>query len=504
MMFNFHPRLFIWLIPCLMVSVYCPAQSHFVPLGDPIDIADESYGNKAVRMVVNEAGEPVIAFGQTGSLYVSKWSNDLAEFSSPIAIDPSEAVFMSDAEGPRMAAQGNFLVITYQISGEWATGARSVQSFDGGATWSEPSPMVANASEDHFMPCVAIDGNGNPFAGVKVGDTNSNVYEGILRSQDGGNTWLPAVNASADADGESVCECCPSQPFWANNRYYDLVRNNNDNVRDFWLLSSSDGETWDAALDVDPLDWELNACPESGASVTGPVTGSEWITAFMSAGGPSGQSRVYVSAMDLNANNGQGEWLSTEPVTLTQFENATQNNPVLAQWQGTDGSTLVALAWEQNSGGYDIQLTLSSGSNLSLTDLAQNITGEWSGQHRRPAIAFSTGSDAAPLLHIAWQNSVTGTVRYLTGTLEPISSTLLITSPEPKVFMHLHGAIVETPDHWNGSTWGLWTIEGRLLYSGTIKAGENLYFPNSSLPAHMLFSVEKANGTRWANHLFRR
>ena len=278
-------------------------------------------------------------------------------------IDPDANVFMSDAEGPRMASQGDFVVLTYQISGEWANGARSVHSMDGGLTWSAPVAMVSGADADHFMPCVAIDNNGNPFAGVKVGNNSASIFEGILRSEDGGNSWLPAVNASANAAGEAVCECCPSQPFWTAGRYYDLVRNNNENIRDFWLMSSADGENWDAALDIDPLDWEINSCPESGATLAGPVVGTEYLTAFMSAGGPSGQSRVYVSSIDLEANGGAGEWLSTEPITVSQFDNATQNTPVLGQWQGADGTSIVALAWEQNAGGYDVQLALSAGRN---------------------------------------------------------------------------------------------------------------------------------------------
>ena len=232
------------------------------------------------------------------------------------------------------------------------------------------------------------------------------------------HSWLPAVNASANAAGEAVCECCPSQPFWTAGRYYDLVRNNNENIRDFWLMSSADGENWDAALDIDPLDWEINSCPESGATLAGPVVGTEYLTAFMSAGGPSGQSRVYVSSIDLEANGGAGEWLSTEPITVSQFDNATQNTPVLGQWQGADGTSIVALAWEQNAGGYDVQLALSAGMEWSLTDVAQNLTSEWSGQHRKPALAFSTDANGEPLLHLAWQHSSSGTVHYFKGGIQ--------------------------------------------------------------------------------------
>ena len=91
-----------------------------------------------------------------------------------------------------MAGQGDYLVLTYQLSGEWEDGARSVPLHRmverHGA---KPVAMVAGVTEDHFMPCVGIDGDGNPFAGVKVGNDVSSIYEGILRSNDGGASWLP-------------------------------------------------------------------------------------------------------------------------------------------------------------------------------------------------------------------------------------------------------------------------------------------------------------------------
>ena len=493
---------------CIALSANALGQSlFFAPDNAPAEVASNSFGNKAIRMVTNASDEPVLSFGSNGHLYVSVWDNYADAFGAPFEIDPESNVFMSDAEGPRMASQGDYIVITYQISGDWSNGARSVHSQDGGLTWSNPVALVEGATEDHFMPCVAIDGNGNPFAGVKVGNNSASIYEGILQSQDGGNTWLPAVNASANAEGEAVCECCPSKPFWASGHYYDLVRNNNANVRDFWLMSSADGETWNAALDIDPLDWELNSCPESGAAVTGPVQGAEYLAAFMSAGGPSGQSRVYVSSMDLNANDGQGAWLSTEPATVSQFDNATQNTPVLGQWQGADGNSVVALAWEQNAGGYDVQLALSAGADWSLTDVAQNITDEWSGQHRKPALAFSTDPNGDPQLHMAWQQSSTGTVQYLRGGIETATSTICLFDSEPTIITDNNGIHVQVGSEWNGSNYSLWTSQGRLIRSGIIKSGNaqtgQVSFPFNQLPAHVIFSLEREDGVRWAQQIIR-
>ena len=484
---------------CLLLSGMLGAQNLvFMPDSEPVEIAPSSYGNKAIRMAMNASGEPVIAFGSNGHLYVTKWDEATTGFADPLEIDPGSNVFMSDAEGPRLAAQGDYLILTYQLSGQWANGGRSVHSVDGGITWSEPVAIVdAAATVDHFMPCVGIDGNGNPFAGVKVGNNPAIIYEGILRSPDGGASWLPAVNASDLADGNAVCECCPSQPFFAEGRYYDLVRNNNSNLRDFWLMSSPDGETWDAAIDVDPLDWMISSCPESGPSVTGPIGNAQYLVAFMSAGGASGQSRVYVSQVDLGADGGAGEWMLTEAATVNQFENATQNVPVLAQWNGGD-EPLIALAWEQNTSGYDVQLALSQGPEVQLTDVAQNLTGAWTGQHRRPAIGFSTGDAEEPILHIAWQHSTSGTVHYQRGTVTEPTVVICYAAPEPQLIHGLDGVRIELTMGWYGAVWSVWDITGRLIESGIYDGNSDVWISDSVLPTHAIIGIEQPDGARWA------
>ena len=480
----------------------------FTPSSEPVEVAPSSFGNKAIRMVVNGMGNPVVTFGSNGHLYVCVWNATANAFGSPYEIDADSNVFMSDAEGPRMASEGDYLVITYQISGDWANGARSVHSTDGGLSWSEPTAMVTGATVDHFMPCVAIDGNGNPFAGVKVGNGPEGIYEGILRSADGGNNWLPAVNASSAATGDAVCECCPSQPFFTEGRYYDLVRNNNGNIRDFWLMSSEDGDVWDAALDIDPLDWEINACPESGATTIGPLQNDECLVAFMSGGGPSGQSRIYVSSVNLQANGGGGEWLSTAPVSVGQFDNATQNTPALGLWNDGAGNEIIALAWEQNSGGYDVQLTLSTGENWTLIDGAQNLTSEWSGQHRKPALSFSTDLNGNPLLHLAWQHSSSGTVHYMRGNISSPLGTICLAHSEPRIVQSETGFELTVSADWAESTYHLWSADGRVLDSGLVPAMGNtyrqLFFSTNELPSHAILSLRRSDGIRWAHHIMRR
>ena len=144
------------------------------------------------------------------------------------------------------------------------------------------------------MPIPAFDDNGNPFVALKLGSGNS-AQEGVLRSEDGGTTWGPAEPASVAAGNGIACECCPSRTIYGNGRYHTIYRRNNNNLRDMWLVSSEDGLTWDQQLDLDPTDWIISACPETGASVSWLPDG-RLASVFMSAG--EGSSRIYANVSD--------------------------------------------------------------------------------------------------------------------------------------------------------------------------------------------------------------
>ena len=119
-------------------------------------------------------------------------------FNPPTLVPTETDIFLSDAEGPDVATWGNSVGLAYQISGQWATGARFMRSDDGGSTWSAPHPIAPNATVDHFMPIPAFDDNGNPFVALKLG-SGDNAQEGVLRSSDGGETWGDAQVASLEA-----------------------------------------------------------------------------------------------------------------------------------------------------------------------------------------------------------------------------------------------------------------------------------------------------------------
>lgn len=455
----------------LFFLVAASAQPAFVPAISPLEVADGDFGNLSPRMLLNVAGEPVVFFGSGGAYHCASWNAAAEAFNAPVTLVES-GVFLSDSEGPRVASHGDTFLVTYMISGDWTSGARGLVSTDAGQTWSPPFPLSApTATVDHFMPVPAFNDSGVPFAGIKVGDA-PDVFEGILRPEgDIAGPWLDPVSSSDAADGDAVCECCPSAPFFAMGRYWNVVRNNNSNVRDMWLLGSEEGDptSWPIAVDIDPTDWVIGGCPATGASVAGPTADGEHWAAFMSAGGDVGQSRVYLARMNLQTSPPTA--LETTLATPTQFTNSTQNHPSLS----TTGD-LIALAWEQNTAGYDIYLSLSGPDGAGLIDGAINLTESLGGQHRMPTVLLS-GED----LHLIWKNSMTGGVYYLTGsvsgmTLNPAQTLDL----QPSIVSRTAGEIqLDLTADWINAAYFIHDLSGRLLIEGNLTSS-TLSIPNET------------------------
>ena len=157
-------------------------------------------------------------------------------------------------------------------------------------------------------------------------------------------------------------------PVW-QRRYYSIYRRNNNNIRDMWLVSSADGVVWDQQLDLDPTDWQINACPETGTSAAWLPDG-KLASVFMSAG--NGSSQVYLNVSDPVADNAG----STTALSATQFSTINQNQPDIAV-----GATHTVVVWEQSSGGWEVQLSIAPNDALpsELVDVTVPLSESLSG-----------------------------------------------------------------------------------------------------------------------------
>jgi len=384
----------------ITLGVFCLALSTVVAQPtitweSPIDVSSEEFGNKCTRIALNQAGNPMVLHGKTGDnagLYLSIMEDGI--FGDPIQIVSETNIYLvGESEGPRMAVYENRVAVSYQIFGQWATGAFVVISEDDGHTWGEPYAIAPNATEDHFMPHVAFNDEGLPWVALKLGVNPTE--EGILHFNSALDSFDPAISGSIATPG--VCECCPSNAFGHEGMYYNVVRTNGDNVRDFWLTASSDGVNWSNAIDIDETDWVINACPASGTSSTVMEDGT-LISAYMSA--PNG-SRVYWSSVDLSA------FTFLETGQIDPGNTSSENHPSIS----SSGEWLVA-TWERNSGGYNVMVAISDAGPQALEMSVVNVTEDLSGHNRYPSVVYD-----GEYIHLAYQNAMNGVVHYLKGEI---------------------------------------------------------------------------------------
>ena len=365
----------------------------------PTEVSTEEFGNQCARIGLNSSGNPIVLHGKSSNnagLYLSIMSE--GEFGTPILVTPETNIFLSESEGPRMAVSGDHIAVSYQIYGEWATGAYVVLSEDGGLTWGTPYPLAPNATQDHFDPVVSFDGDNNPWVGLKWG-TNPTL-EGIHLFNNETDSFDPAVNGGFATTGVAVCECCPSNTFFQDGVYYNVVRNNFNNTRDFWLTASQDGINWTDAVDIDPTDWNISSCPASGASSTIMDDGT-LVSCFMSA---ADGSRVYWSTVNLSTLTFQ------ESGRVDPLNNSTENHPSIS----SSGDWLVA-SWEMNSGGYNIMVAVSDAGASELKNSVVNVTADLPGSNRNPSVVYD-----GEFIHLVYK-TMDGFVHYTKGEISGTS-----------------------------------------------------------------------------------
>lgn len=410
------------------------AQDNAINWEPIVDVAPSEFGLTNLRMELDAQGHPVILHGKSGSsggLYCTRWNG--SGFDAPVAVTSEAGIFINDSEGPRMAASGDRIVVAYQLSGQWDDGGRVVISDDGGMTWGAPIAHAPGATEDHFMPVPALDEDLQPWVAVKWGTAPA--LEGVQFWDAANAAFLPAVDAGAPMAGDAACECCASFPFTHDGRHYDIVRNNNGNIRDFWMVRTDADGAWTETLDIDPTDWLINSCPASEAEACVLGDGS-LVAVYMS--GADGGSRTYWSVVDLDG------WSLSGSDRLQPGADHVENNPSV----DADGAASV-VAWERNVGGYDI--VVATGGNAAAAPeqwaaSATVVTEDLSGHSRRPVIRISGNT-----VHLVYQRPSSGTLHYRQGTLT--TAGLAASSPAgmPRLLRSVHGWQVQgagLPFHW--------------------------------------------------------
>jgi hypothetical protein len=210
----------------------------------------------------DESGNIHLVYGHGDSILYS-YSSDMGKnFSTSILISILPKLAASHMRGPQIAATkkglvmtacdnfGDIFSFTKNISGKWSQTAR-VNDKD-------------TTAKENLM-ALAADGD-NAFAvWLDLRDGNNKIFG--AKSTDGGRSWSKNIMVYASPD-RTVCECCKPSVAVRGDDIYVMFRNWLDGNRDLYLIRSSDGgSTFLPAQKLGNGSWTLNGCPMDGGRV---------------------------------------------------------------------------------------------------------------------------------------------------------------------------------------------------------------------------------------------
>ena len=142
------------------------------------------------------------------------------------------------------------------------------------------------------------------------------------------------------------------------------------------------------------------------------------------------------------------------------------------------------LTWEQNDGGYEIAVALTTNDNLpqGLVDQAFTVSDDLSGSNRHPDVAIHGN-----VVHLIWKNSQSGTVKYLRGTIDGTES-VSTTPKRPIASLQRTGpSTVQLVHAVPMSTFDVLDAAGSLLHRGQCDAFGTATIPDRFTHVPVLF-----------------
>jgi hypothetical protein len=312
-------------------------------ISEPISVTDNSteYGKHLPRIYAFADGTPVVFWSKAGSnagLFMARLEGDSFGPVIQIPTGSLQPNIWSGGLGPAFAVYGDNMYVTIEI---WGEAIYCIRSTNGGMTFDDPvEALVPPAGRAATLPTITTDLDGNPLIGcITTNFSEQDAQYEVVSSLDGGQTFGAPVIASLPAEGEEVCECCPSNLMVsAEGDIYVSFRNNNNNTRDIWITRSTDGgATYNEAADIDPTDWYLMGCPSNGPQSID--AGSSVLSVFFSSA-QDWQKGVYLSTLD--KANFEANTLTKLPFVNTN--EGTQNFPRIA-----GNADTIGIIWHENT-----------------------------------------------------------------------------------------------------------------------------------------------------------
>jgi hypothetical protein len=256
-----------------------------------------SWAQAKDRLTAFQADDHIAALTRTGQTFVAAGRRGSDEDSSPVVWLSSDGRSWERLDGKRLklpattgkpgrlgylAASGNTLLLTGQLTKAKSNVAAVWRSTDGGRTWTAPeAPSVAGA----FGPVHLAAGAGGFFA-LRESKDGDNRFGAVFRSADG-DDWQSAGSVK-NADGTPV----NPQRIVAGDQGFALLAAGSDDQRA--LYQSSDGATWQKAADLSQVAGDASrfAVSAGGAVIGGTRRGPDQDFYLAVANGPGSLSEV--------------------------------------------------------------------------------------------------------------------------------------------------------------------------------------------------------------------
>ena len=423
--------LFLLIIPSLSFS-------QNLIWSQPIEVASGFPTSLRPRIALDNQDNPIIIFAQNANpnqLYKTKFNNNAFE---PVVSLVTAAPYVSSAAGPEIAFADDVIYISFEDENE---GVYILKSIDGGNTFSD-TVRVDNVHNKAVLPNVNIKSDFNPLLSfTRVNSSWTQINQAVSNSIDGGQTFLPDVSASIITPNQP-CECCFSKVVSEGNIQVSIFRNNDNNIRNFYAsVSHDEGQSFSDYLEIDLLDWNLNACPDAGPDAY--LKNGKLFIAYRS--GSLGPNRVFVARIDLTS-------LSVEQVTPVDealSSSMVQKYPDIAGDESNVGvvwmdnrSILNDCFFSYSTDGFD-----SWSNPVYISDSSLMV------QFVEPDVAYRNNK-----FHFVYRNQNQNIILYRTADFQNTSSL-----NEVVFNLDINDSKIQLPEYLN---YQLFDVSGKLLKSG--------------------------------------
>lgn len=388
---------------CLIWSVSNSFGQDFFVLewGEDIPVATSDFDDNRPKIALNEAGEPVVIWGKSaGQIYTSVGTEE--GFTTPVQLNPEgTTTYNADWTGPEIAAANGEMYAVFQMEPQTTMGVHIVRSTDGGFTWSDTVRVdqLDYDVEQARYPNVAINGSGQPLVGFMKFEGNwIEPHYVVATSADFGVSFSTDVNASNALVPGEACDCCMGEMVSSPTRDVMLYRNNDNNIREMYAVSSADGgQTFDQSWAIDQTETYSNTCFSSGPD--GFVAGDKLYAAFR--GHVDSGIRAHYSVSDVE----DGVLETHEMVDNNVAQNIKQTAVRIS-----GNADVRAVVWEEYvSLDHDIIVALEWGEGFLWRD---TVNTNLPGQQNNPDIIFDGSA-----FHIVYTDKDLDQVMYRKGVL---------------------------------------------------------------------------------------